>query len=351
MMWRERVKYRTRVVTAYALHLSGLLFLWQLIALRRKAVVLMYHRVLSDDEQEKTGSHPGIVVSLRTFERHMSVLRRRFVVLSPDEFVRRMEESLPFPNSSCVVTFDDGWRDTYTNALPVLKRHGLPAVVFLPVNFIGRRRLFWREALTHLLVQVVSAVRNDPQRRPTFAALLAPEGLGGVVDIRDANPRAAVVTAIERCRALQTPEVDRLVEALAAELKIPLEDFSDRDGFIGWEEVETMSRNGIAFGGHGAEHYLLDRVPAVTADAEIRTSKDVLDARLAPPAATFSYPNGNWNQDVADQVQARGYRAAFTTRSGFVACDNQRFALPRYNIHEAMTSLTPMFLARITGLF
>jgi hypothetical protein len=77
----------------------------------------------------------------------------------------------------------------------------------------------------------------------------------------------------------------------------------------------------------------------------------VLDKELDPPVAAFSYPNGNWTRDIANTVKAAGYRFAFTTRSGLVACGDERFTLPRLNIHEAMTSSAPMFLARVVGLF
>ena len=111
-----------------------------------------------------------------------------------------------------------------------------------------------------------------------------------------------------------------------------------------------MSRRGIAFGGHGAEHRLLTDIPPNEARLEIRESSAVVAEKIGETVPTFSYPNGNWNEEVAGQVKSSGYRLAFTTQPGFVRCDDDRFALRRVNVHEDGTRTPAMFLARVVGL-
>src|SRR5262245_40451102 len=151
----------------------------------------MYHRVLTTDEQGRAGSHPGIVVERDTFVRHMALLRQRFVVLSVQEFAAHLEQNRPFPSSSCLITFDDGWRDNFVNALPVLEAQQLPSVIFLPVNFIGTNRLFWREALTQLLVRACLVAR-EPSHRDRLREPLSALGMEQVLDIPDQDPRAKI---------------------------------------------------------------------------------------------------------------------------------------------------------------
>jgi peptidoglycan/xylan/chitin deacetylase (PgdA/CDA1 family) len=325
--------------------------LWQLIALRRKAVVLMYHRVLTSEERTKTGSHPGIVVDRETFVRQMAVLKRRFHVLTIGEFASRMERRIPFDDSSCLITFDDGWSDNFTHALPILHQYGLPAVVFLPVNFIGGRRLFWQERLTHLVVQAVMQVRSDPQRRERFRESLAAVRLDSLLDLPDHDPRFAIMEAVRQQKKLAASVIDGSVATLADELGFQADEQDDTDGFMTWEQIAHMSQQGIAFGGHGAEHRLLTVLSTDEARDEIHTAKDVIDNRLKEKVLTFSYPNGNWSPDVAKLVKESGYRMAFTTQSGFVNCEDDRFTVRRVNVHEGMTNSTPMFLARVVGLF
>lgn len=347
----QRLSLALKLVVAHALYYTGVLHLWQSIAMRRKAVVLMYHRVLTEPERARAASHPALSVDRETFARQMALLKRRFTVLSPQEFADCLERRVPFPDRACLITFDDGWRDNYTNALPVLEEHGLPALIFLPVNYIGRRRVFWQEALTHLLARVVAEVRRDPAMRARFLPALSPAGLEPIVDLDGGDPRPAIHAAVGAQKALTRPAVETLVSDLAAALGANPDDFAVTDGFMDWAEVEAMSRRRIAFGGHGAEHLLLTHVSPGEVDAEIRTSKRVIDERVRGAVPAFSYPNGYVTPEIAAKVKASGYRLGFTTRRGLVGCDEDPHMVRRLNIHEAATATTPMFLARVLGLW
>jgi peptidoglycan/xylan/chitin deacetylase (PgdA/CDA1 family) len=347
----RRVKRAIKELIAYGLYYTGMLRLLQSVILRRRAVVLMYHRVLSLDERRDTGSHPGIVVTRKTFARQIAVLKRQFVPLSLDEFAERMERRLPFASSSCLVTFDDGWHDNFTNALPILRHHGVPAVVFLPVNFVGQQRLFWREALTHLMVELVHRGRRDPSVTKRCEPLLRSIGLERVLEATGTDPRPFVIDVIASHTGLKTQAVEPLLMVLSAELGICVEDLRTPDTFIDWEQAEAMSRDGIAFGGHGADHRLLTDIGPDAADREIGAAREMMRRTFNDTVPTFSYPNGNWNPEVVDRVKRSGYRLAFTTVPGFVSCDDDRFTVKRLNVHESATDSTPMFLARVVGLF
>jgi peptidoglycan/xylan/chitin deacetylase (PgdA/CDA1 family) len=227
----------------------------------------------------------------------------------------------------------------------------VPAVMFLPVNFIGHRRLFTREALTHLLVRAVAVSRKAPDRREALRVHLAPLGLERVLDITDENPLRAVLLAVGSHRYASGPTFEALVAALSVELGVSGAELSDLDTFIDWTQVELLERNGFAFGGHGAEHCVLTQVSPSIARCEVESSKRVLEARLAHSVQAFAYPNGGWNADIAQTVKAAGYRLAFTIESGHVSCDDDHFALRRVNMHEGMTRSTPMFMARLAGIF
>jgi len=281
----------------------------------------------------------------------MAILKRRFVVLSIEEFADRMNRKVSFDDASCLITFDDGWRDNFTHALPILQRHSLPAVVFLPVNFIGGRRLFWQEQLTRLVFHAVMQTRKEAWRRERFLELLATVHLASMLDLPDDDPRPAIMEAVGQQKGLDTSKINTTLATLAEELSIQVEEIEYTDGFLDWGQVESMSRQGIAFGGHGAEHRLLTLVPINEARDEIRAAKDVINGRLKEKVLTFSYPNGNWSPDVVNLLKESGYRIAFTTQPGFVKCENDPFTVRRINVHESMTSSTPMFLARIVGLF
>ena len=348
---KQRLSYALKLLLAQALYWTGGLALWQRLTLRGKAVVLMYHRVLTDEESRTTASHPALVVGRDSFARQMALLKRRFVVLSADEFAAHLRDKRPFPSSSCLVTFDDGWRDNYTNALPVLAEHGLPALVFLPINYIGGRRLFWQEALTHLLLRAVLDARRNADTRARVQALLQPEGLAGVLDAADAEPRQAISEAIAGQKQAPRADTERLIQALASLLHVDVASYAALDGFIDWQQVHEMGAQRIAFGAHGMDHLLLTHVSDEEADGEIRGSRAAISSLFPTTTPTFSYPNGYLTPALAARVEAAGYRVAFITRRGPVSCQDDPLTIKRINIHEGATASMPMFLGRLVGLW
>jgi peptidoglycan/xylan/chitin deacetylase (PgdA/CDA1 family) len=351
MTSRQKVSYALKRGIARVLYALGLLQLRQAFALRNRAVVLMYHRVLTPDERRRAGSHPALVVERETFERQMALLKKRFVVLSVAEFAEYVEQRRPFPSSSCLVTFDDGWKDNYDNALPILSKLRIPSLIFLPMHFIGQRRVFWQEALVQLLGRAVAAVRSTPERRPAIEAVLGPVGLAGLLDLAEPDPKPAIIAAVTAQKKLTRPAIERMVAELAETIGVRLEELATTDGFIDWTEAATMAAHGVTFGGHGLDHLLLTQVSEAQADAEIEGSKTALDQKLAEPTPTFSYPNGYWNPRLAERVKRVGYRLAFSAQGGPVTCEDDPWTLRRVNIHQNVTDTDALFLARLVGLF
>jgi peptidoglycan/xylan/chitin deacetylase (PgdA/CDA1 family) len=98
-------------------------------------VRILYYHSISDDPIRSTVSPP-------TFARQIEHLcRTGYRILSLSEVGRRLASGGPLPANAVVITFDDGFRDNYERALPVLTRYGVTATVFLTVAYIGTDQL------------------------------------------------------------------------------------------------------------------------------------------------------------------------------------------------------------------
>jgi peptidoglycan/xylan/chitin deacetylase (PgdA/CDA1 family) len=106
--------------------------------------ILMYHSVNPQTKKENRRE-----VNSAQFERQMRFLKNfGYNVVPLGELISFVEEGRPIPARSVAITFDDGWRDVYTYAFPVLKKYNLPATLFVIINEIGRPaqdRLSWDE--------------------------------------------------------------------------------------------------------------------------------------------------------------------------------------------------------------
>lgn len=343
------IKRAVRTAIVHALYALGLLQIGVRVALRRRAVVLMYHRVLNDQERARSWSHPAIIVSRRTFERQMQVLSRRLRVLSAAQFQASLEAGRFEPNS-CLVTFDDGWIDTYTEAWPVLRRYSVPALVFLPSAFIGTGDVFWQERLGSLLGSVAERARKDQAFAADARRALTPFKLDAVLDIPDGgHGREAIMNLVRRNKSDQNWNPDAAVRAVSRLVTYAPEG-AEIDRFIDWNQATEMMRDGVTFGAHGESHRLLTTLTPEDVAHEVHTSQSSLERQLGRRPSMFCYPNGDWNGSIARVVGER-FALAFSTRRGHVDPKREnRLAIRRINVHEDMTGTEPLLLARILGI-
>jgi peptidoglycan/xylan/chitin deacetylase (PgdA/CDA1 family) len=346
----SRAVYAAKWAVAQALYRTGVLDRLAASRLRGRVVVLMYHRVLEPGAEATAWSHPAIVVRRATFERQMTELAARCRMLTLDEFEAFLDRGAAAdPRPGCLVTFDDGWIDTYRDAWPVLAARRIPAVVFLPTQFIGADRMFWREALGRLLFDAWMQARRDAAFAARAASTLQPHGLAGLLQQPPEAIRDAILHATQALRhqgEAEAPPVLAAVQDLCA--ATPRSDTSD--AFMDWTQVREMAAAGIAFGAHGVTHRILSTLPVPVAAGEVAASRAAVGAGVDGPVSSFCYPNGGWNADVARAVAEHGYRVAFSTDVGPVGPDANRFAVRRFNVHEDAAGNWPMFLARLSGV-
>jgi peptidoglycan/xylan/chitin deacetylase (PgdA/CDA1 family) len=310
--------------------------------------VLTYHRVLPDEVVAETPSHPAIVVSRTTFDMHVRSLARWFHPMSLDGFQNVLLSREPFAAGSCLVTFDDGWRDNLDQAIPSLEAHGIPATVFLVASLIGTPNRFWQERMTEQLRALGSRAAADPALRVRVAEdpRLAPMRVGLEAGRPVRRDEIAAVTSGLKDTPLE--EIESFL-ATVTDWVGATGSATERD-FLNWDEVRGMTARGATFGAHGLTHRILTG-KGTDFVQEIEGSRRVLDRELGAAPEAFCYPNGDFNDDVAARVRDAGYRVAFSTRPGYVSADDNQYEICRINMHEDMTCTVPLFLARIAGLW
>ncbi len=127
-----RLFYGIEVIFAYVLYFTGLYGVRRkLLEKRGVRIVLVYHRVL--DGKRRWGE----MVGEEALEWQMRHLRERH---HPVDWETIVSPADSVPGIRVLVTFDDGYRDSFTRALPILERHRIPAIFFAATNFIFKRQ-------------------------------------------------------------------------------------------------------------------------------------------------------------------------------------------------------------------
>lgn len=309
------------------LYWSGLLSLLLRLRFRGRVVVLTYHRVLPRSLLQTTFSHESIIVSPQVFEQHIVALKRHFRILDVTEFDERLRTRNFSRSASCLITFDDAWRDNHTHAFPILKRLGTPAVIFVPTDYIGTGRLFWQERLGHL-VQTVCRRSTD-----TAEKILKPYGWEYLATLASAAQAREIRSVIRAIKHKDYPEIERMITDLEQALGDTQPDYGP-DIYLAIDQMREMQPNGISFQSHGCTHRVLTRLSLQEVRQEMRDSRRWLTEHLGTEPVAHAYPNGDHDPTVAECCAQSGYRMAFTTVYGDVMPDSDPYTIRRINVND-----------------
>lgn len=211
--------------------------------------ILMYHYVYD-------GANPGdpLVVTPAAFERQMHFLKKyRYNVVPLNELTELIREKGKIPGRTVALTFDDGFKNNYTNAFPILRKYNFPATMFIITDEVNR------------------------------------------------------------------PQGDKMT----------------------WGEMRIMQASGmIDFGSHTLGPQPLVNIKSQEElKRQIFDSKKVLEEKLGREVATFSYPEGMFDQNIKQLVIDAGYKAAVATKPGRKSANDDLFALKRVRISQKADNL------------
>lgn len=299
-------------------------------------LVIMYHRVLPPDHPDRKTEQPGMYVSPQTLAMHLRVLQASFVLMQLDDWLDAAARGKPLPRHACAITFDDGWRDNYQYAYPILQQANVPATIYLVSDLVGTRYSFWPNSLARILASADESVRA---RLPQWLRSLLPTHAGAL-------STAQIDNVISQCKSRSDAQMLGVVnEGTAA-----VAGTADRD-LMSWEEIQEMQASGlIRFGSHTRRHTRLSIVPDSDAlQDEVLGSREVIEQRLGSVPRTFCYPNGDTSPQAIVAVRS-GYQGAVTTTAGWNTPTSDKFTLHRIGVHEDVSSTPAAFLSRLAGV-
>jgi peptidoglycan/xylan/chitin deacetylase (PgdA/CDA1 family) len=219
-----------------------------------------------------------------------------------------------------LVTFDDGYRDYYDNAYPVLKELDIPAVVFVATSFMDNGGLLWTESLSW-------AIEEASER---YAKL--PWSDKRAFDLSSKNERKCLENAA-KWHLKQVPDAQRQRDLglLFDELGVsPGQANLDRQ-MMNWDEVRaTLGLTLI--GGHSHTHPIMSRLDERQMDLEIRVCRDRIASETGKAPKYFAYPNGrqqDFNDVTKHLLRLYGFELAFSTIEGINGRDIDEMAIKR----------------------
>ena len=235
------------------------------------------------------------------FEQGIAWLARRFRIVPLGEMVDAIAAGRPADaRGELALTFDDGLRNQFELAYPVLRRLGAPATFFVCPDLIEQRRWIWTQEARSRLQTLTPAARAE------FALASGPS----ISEVEPLMTRLKTQPIAERLRQ------EAALRAITPEFA-PTEATRRRFDPLSWEELGRIDPSVVTIGSHTLTHPILPSIGDEALEREIVDSRRVLEQRLGRTVDLFCYPNGSLDPRVR-AVVARTYRAAVTTEYGFV---------------------------------
>lgn len=202
-------------------------------------------------------------------------------------------QSLLLPQKRVNVSFDDGFKDVYAEAFPILRKHNVPFTLYVTTGFPdGKADLWW--------IQLEKDRSADEYER-----------------IMKAVYESGKPMAEEMHRLTQTDPDRNLCLDLA----------------LNWAEIKEMVDSGLCtIGSHTVSHPGLVRISEDSCVAELRESKQVIEGKLGVEVSHFSYPHSMQNANIQRMVAEAGYTSATLGYGGNVRKGDNMYCLNRKHI-------------------
>ncbi|MBC2733189.1 MAG: polysaccharide deacetylase family protein [Desulfobacteraceae bacterium] len=256
------------------------------------------------------------------FKKQLDHIKKNYEILSLNEYIKYSEDIADnIHRPAALITFDDGWKDNYTNAFPALRSKNIPATIFLTTGYIGTNRLFWPERLSNLIHAINACDLTETQQINYLLEM--GDKLFGANQYKFLSNNSSIASEVslsgivETCKKLSSDHIENVLNDI--ETKYPflkMMEMINTRSLLSWKEVREMAGKDISFGAHTRNHILLDRVSSDVLLSEIAGSKFDIEEKIEQEVVAFAYPNGNYNKEVSETVGNAGFKVSFTTEYG-----------------------------------
>jgi peptidoglycan/xylan/chitin deacetylase (PgdA/CDA1 family) len=335
--------------------------------------VVTYHGVFPSGYQIRNSALDGNLVHANALRRQLELLKRRYHVITPEEFLRWSElqwseeksgdgkssqEKHPavkqsLPPRSILLTCDDALRNTLTEMVPILRDFGLSCLFFATgASTDPTPSMLWYEELYLMLLDAAEPI-----------ALILPEpGISiNIVSPRPKQRHAFWWSLVENFSQFSAQSRREFLNRIQQQLRLS-EDWRSKfvvdahlaARFLTLDKcgLRQLAAAGMTIGAHSLSHPILARASDDLAWQEIYESKTNLEKALGQPAWAFGYPFGN-AATVARRdlkfAELAGFRCAFMNTGGGFGATNYRFAIPRVHVTADMN--LSEFEANISGFY
>lgn len=254
------------------------------------------------------------------FRHQIEFMKNNFNIVTMEQVINAVEGGVKLPEKALLLTFDDGYIDNYTFALPVLEEYRVQGSFFIPGKTFATHQLLDVNKIHYILAsadidELVEEVKNEMDYYrgseydyPPTDELFNKYAVSNRFDVKE--------TVFVK-RMLQTVLPEELRNIISSDLFEKYVGVSEEqlayELYMTEEQVRTMKRHGMFIGIHGYDHYWLGNLASEQMKQDISMALDTLDEFIDRKHWVMNYPYGNYNKDVLAYIESQGACVGLTT--------------------------------------
>ncbi|GAB1257157.1 polysaccharide deacetylase family protein [Aurantivibrio plasticivorans] len=308
---------------------------------RNKLVIFMLHGVAAPtihDKWQPTWQR----TSPEQLELIVKAYQKHFTFISLEHAVAMLQGEVQWVKNAAVLTFDDGYKNNLTKALPVLENLQVPMIVYPTLSAVEQRKPYWIDRLDFALQQLDKSCVELPCGADSKTINLRSRK---ELSFSYQAYRLALKGAYQNDYQMLA-DLDKNCSMLESESGASLEQVLDGDVWSDLLQKDDLQVQNplLDFGSHTVSHIRVTHVCTSELIKELAQSKETLGKYMGRECKHFCYPNGDASRNTASLVQQCGYNSAVTTQQGLNKLGDNLFLLRRLPFpHHAKNPLEALF--------
>jgi len=270
---------------------------------------------------------PSLVISTKNFAEQIKFLSKSYNIITAKEMAVHIKKKIPFPPNSAVITFDDGLKNNFVNAFPILQKYNTRATIFLTTGYIDTLKINWSNKY-YYFINKIGLGEFLEEFKKEFSAYSN--------SIPKTNPKNITenINFIFKYK-INDDTRGKFMQRLYHKFGIKINEEEIKNLYLSWEEIMKMADAGISFGSHTSTHPVLSVLDYEEAEKEIACSKKDIESRLNKNVDLFAYPYGNrdsFNSNTKKILDGYNFLCAVSTNEGLNNLNSDLYELKRISM-------------------
>jgi peptidoglycan/xylan/chitin deacetylase (PgdA/CDA1 family) len=283
-------------------------------------LVLMYHEVQKDNNEIESWT----VVKQSEFEEQMIYLLKYYTIISLDDALKLVNLGETLHKNYIVITFDDGYSGNYDVVFPIIVKYNIPITIYVSTRACKQNTIYWYDEIINILQEKKDYfidLSNFSSNKYHIKSNCVGE-----------NKWKIIQSLLQDLKKLNLKDRELAIMSIYNQLK----KCKMADGILKHltiSEISELSKSSlVTIGAHSHCHNLLSGIPHEMSFKSIVESKQLLEVWTSKEIIHFSYPNGDYDENILAMVRQSGFKTGVTTHANYWQTSDSLFEIPRLGV-------------------